>query len=255
MDPQPPNTLRIIETPVPGAWGIVLRVADSMMGTFTMPTRLSTTYAALAFGGPKPRVSESVFAGMIFTHNEGGPDGYHSFYFHTARSSEAAAVAVHSHTEVDASMYWPDVLYGLSFGMNREGNYRITPTLKTYTGPTKVLVEEFFGLTPFSIDVPAVTMQAMPYDGLLFVVGATTYDDIRGELHLGRCLRAAATHTVPIIPYSSGITTFTQASLIVDATSPTEWPETLVVSDSQHLVAGGWLRRKVTAYRPYDSTP
>jgi hypothetical protein len=83
------------------------------------------------------------------------------------------------------------------------------------------------------------------------VVGGGAYDDIRGELHLPRCLRAAQSYTLLIPPYTVGATTFTQCSISIPATDPTAWPSTLVIDDDQEQVAGGWLRKRVTATKPY----
>jgi len=250
MNPQEPNVLSITDTPKPGEYGIVVRVPDHLMGTFTMPTIGSTTYANSALPG-KVRPQHATIGAMVFMFNKGGGDGYHSFYFITPRTGGDESVAFKSYTKLVPSMYWPPVLSTLDFGMNREGNYRLTPiwSRDAYNGTTLVTVEEFYSHTPHTITNP--TFRPESFDGLLSVVGGGAYDDIRGELHLPRCLRNALTLTVLITPYTVSGVTFTQASITIPATTPTAWPSTLVIDDDQEQVAGGWLRKRVTATKPY----
>jgi hypothetical protein len=47
------------------------------------------------------------------------------------------------------------------------------------------------------------------------------------------------------------MTTYTQAYMEIPATNVTDWPATLVISDQQRQDTGLWVRRKVTAYKPY----
>lgn len=250
MNPQEPNILGITDTPKPGEYGIVVRVADTNMGTFTMPTIGSTTYADCQLPG-KVRTQDPVIAAMVFLFNKGGGDGYHNFYFITPRTGGAELVAFKSYTKLLPSMWWPPVLSTVSYGMNREGNYRLTPVWSrdAYHGTTLVTVEEFYSHTPHTITNP--TFRPESFDGLLSVVGGGAYDDIRGELHLPRCLRPATSLTLNIIPYTVGATTYVEASMTIPATSPTAWPATLVIDDDQEQVAGGWLRKRVTATKPY----
>jgi hypothetical protein len=251
MNPQEPTLLAITDTPKPGEYGIVVRVPDQLMGDgFTMPTIGSTTYAACTLPG-KVRSTDAVLGAMVFMFNKGGGDGYHNFYFMTPRTGGAETVAFNTHTKLLPSMWWPPVLSSLSYGLNRDGNYRLTPVWSrdAYNGTTLVTVEEFFSHTPHTITNP--TFRPESFDGLLSVVGGGAYDDIRGEVHLPRCLRASQTYTLTIPSYTVGSTTYTQASITIPATNPTAWPSTLVIGDDQDQVSGGWLRKRITATKPY----
>jgi len=254
MDPQEPNLLHFRATPKGGEYALTLRVPESRMGTFTMPTVGSTTYAACA-APLKPRVNESTLASMVFTHNSAGAEGYHDLHFMPPRTGGADAVATDSIPGVLPSMWWPPVLGGVDTGVSASGVVHLTPyyTRPAYDGPTKILTEEFFSHTHHTLTEPSAMSIMRPevYDGLLTVVGTTLYDDIRGELHLPRCLRTTLVVTALIIPFSQGSVTYTQASLTIPATNLADWPATTILEDNEVKVEGGYLRRKVTAYKPY----
>jgi len=246
MNPQEPNILSITDTPKPGEYGIVLRVPDHLMGTFTMPTPGSTTYGTCLLPG-KVRAHEATLAAMVFTFNKGGGDGYHAFYFMTPRTG--GGMAFNTYTKLLPSMWWPPVLSTVAYDRTSDDNYVLSPVYDkdSYTGPVLVTVTEFYSQTPH--DITATTFFPEVFDDYLRVVGNPS--DVRGRLQLPRCLRSSLSLTVLITPYTVSGVTYTQASITIPATNPTTAPSTLVIGDDQEQVAGGWLRRKLTAARPY----
>lgn len=255
MDTGEPNVFQTQATPKAGEVGFVVRVMDSEVGKFTMPTPRVTTYAACELPN-KTRLHDSDFSAHVFAFNEPGPGNYHSFYFLPPRTSEEALVAIESYTEVDPSNYWPPVLTALPYYRRQDGSYTFKPTFKgPYSGPTQTLVEEFFSHTPHAITL-ATQMRPEPFDGLLQIVGSGAgsglfYDYFMGSIELRSCLRANFEFTLTIPTFTISGVTYTQAYMLVPATNVTDWPDTVVIDDRQRKVAGGYLRRRVTASKPY----
>lgn len=173
-----------------------------------------------------------------------------NFYFVENIGAGAIGTAIKSSYEVEPSFYWPPVLTSLQYYARDDGTYTFKPIYKEdYSGPTRVLVEEFFSPTPHTIAVPTI-MRPQGVDDVLRVVGSVKDWQV-GRLVLKTCLHPAISLVLPLSPaVTDGALTYTQASLHVPATNVTDWPATLVIDDRQREVLGGWLRRKVTAIQP-----
>lgn len=181
--------------------------------------------------------------------NHQGVGGGRMFSFALVASP---STAFKSKRKVLPSMYWPPVLTSLPYWQKTNGDYVFRPVYKdAYDGPTKILIEEFFSLEEFNIPVPTDVMRPLTYEGLLEVVGATDYDSARGYLSLKSCLRGTYTFTLAIPAVTIGAVTSSQATMIVPATNTGDWPDTVTIDDDQQEVSGGFLRRKITAYKPY----
>jgi hypothetical protein len=255
MDSGEPNVFQTTATPKTGELGFVVRVMDSVMGTFTMPTPGSTTYAACKLPN-KTRMHEANFKSCVFAFNEPGPGNYHSFYFLPPRTSEEALVTIESYYEIDPSTYWPPVLTALQPYLLENLHYTFKPTFKgPYSGAARVLVEEFFSHTPHTITL-STQMRPETFEGVLQITGAATAGGIpyyynMGELELKSCLRGSYSFVLPSPTFTVGIVTYSDCTMVVPATNVSSWPDTVVTQDGQRKVAGGYVRRRVTASKPY----
>lgn len=161
-----------------------------------------------------------------------------------------------SYPNLEPSMYWPKVLTEMrAYRRAQDDTYTIRCKYKdAYQGPTRTLVEEFYSPVPF--DIPAYT--PMLERGLVDEVGFAYYIGMSGpywmsvgSLNLDSCLHPAINIIVPVEPpIQIGVIIYSQATLYDTATNYTDWPATLVIDDRQQETLGGWIRKKVTAYRP-----
>lgn len=172
-----------------------------------------------------------------------------NFYFVENIGAGAIGTAIKSSYEVRSSSYWPAVLLRIEQYAKADGTYTLKPIYKeAYSGPVRVLVEEFFSPTPHTIAVPEI-MRPQSFDDVVRV--NAPFDFSLGRLVLKECLHGAINLSLTLDPpVVDGAVTYLNASLYVPATNLTDWPATLVISDQQREVLGGWLRRKETEIKP-----
>lgn len=172
-----------------------------------------------------------------------------NFYFVENIDAGAIGTAIKSSYEVRSSSYWPPVLLRIEQYARPDGTWTLKPIYKeAYSGPVRVLVEEFFSPTPHTIPVPEI-MRPQGVDDV--VRPSAPFDYSIGRLVLKECLHAAINLSLPLDPpVVDGSLTYINAALYVPATNLTDWPATLVISDQQREVLGGWLRRKETEIKP-----
>jgi hypothetical protein len=176
------------------------------------------------------------------------------FFFAPNLSRETALVAYNSSADIDPSMFWPAVLLSLASYKRLDGSYITRPRYKNaYQGPTRVLIEEFFSPVPFEIPhyEPMIDRSVNDEIGFTYSIGLETYYQSVGSVNLLLCLHDEIDISVPLDPaLTVGGVSYVNAAFYEAATNYTDWPDSIVVDDRQREVLGGWLRRRVTAYRP-----
>lgn len=191
----------------------------------------------------------SALQGYRLVHTAKAGQLRRNFYFTRVLSAEEIAAPFKSSYEVDPSFYWPPVLLHIEQYPKTDGTYTLKPIYKeSYSGPTRMLVEEYFSPVAHSIAVPEI-MRPLGVDDVVRV--NAPFDYVLGSLSLRACLHGNINLSLPLNPpVVDGAVTYLNAFLHVPATNMTDWPATLVADDRQREVLGGWLRRKVTAIKP-----
>ena len=158
------------------------------------------------------------------------------------------------------NMGWPAVfsnLYATVWNRRDGGKHtNVYPVYlrEGYEGPTKVLIQIYWQKAPFSVpdtvDDPDVTTLCLlkPMEPMEMEFVTPNW-----RVKTKPCLHSNVTVTYtngtedPVWNYGGYKATW-------KATNYTEWPSTIVISDSQESFRGGYLRTKVTAYKPNITT-
>ena len=124
-----------------------------------------------------------------------------------------------------------------------------------YSGPTKVLVELFWNDSEFDVADPAsktgsitelATINPMFPEPMVFQTPIASVN-VPPTLHSQIIVAATTGSNHPIYNYIGTRWLFL-------ATNYTDWPADIVIADSQKPFRGGYLRERITAYRPEAST-
>lgn len=191
------------------------------------------------------------FGGYKFTENGPVEAGWHGFYFARAFTSGERTTAFRSFPDVRGGVYWPPVLTAVGSPVQQFEAYDADGVAyvadvnwdftfkEAYKGPCLCTVEFFASDEPHSITLPT---QMRPQ-------GGTFYYGI-GQVTLPECLRTSLTLT-----YTTGTASarypYQTFSKTFDATNVSDWPTSVVIDDGQVFDRGLYIRRKVTAGKPY----
>ena len=157
------------------------------------------------------------------------------------------------------NMSWPTVFSHMfvSVWNRRDGgkHTNIYPTYlrEAYSGPTKTEVKIFWKKTPFAMGTSTdhsdtALTQLKPMEPMVMEFVTPNW-----RVKTKPCLHGDVTMTYtngtedPVWDYGGYKTTW-------KATNYTGWPDDIVISDTQEPFRGGYLRTKVTAYKPDIST-
>lgn len=182
------------------------------------------------------------------------------FLFLPVISQQQSQIPFNSYYNLEPSMFWPKVLLSTkAYRRATDSSYIVRFKYKeAYQGPTRVLVEEFYSPNPFEIPIYTPMVER----GLNEEIGVSYYNGLAGPywlsvgtLSLDSCLHSEISLTVPLEPpvnlVVGGVTIIISTASVSDpATNYTDWPDSLVIDDRQQEVFGGWIRKRVTAYRP-----
>lgn len=211
---------------------------------------VGTTFNAFLPGVVKDDATSRGYGSYILTDTIDAEAGRLGFIFAKPKTDEQKATAFRTTIDIEPSVYWPPVLRGL--GWNPILRYKSAGGGSTYVerynwdvdirdafdGPTKVVTTEYLSPQPFTIAVPEILRP----EGFNF-------DYVLGNLEVPRCLHGAFNFS-----FSTGTTNhfypYTISEKAVQATNYTDWPATLVISDTQKRINGVWHRTTVTATRP-----
>lgn len=124
-----------------------------------------------------------------------------------------------------------------------------------YSGPTKVLVELFWKDSEFDVANPAsktgsitelATINPMLPEPMVFQTPIASVN-VPPTLHELTLVVATTGSNHPVYSYAG-------TRWLFSATNYTDWPTSLVIADSQRPYKGGYLRERITAYRPEAAT-
>lgn len=212
----------------------------------------------------KTNVLNDGYGSYLLTQSDlsdtGGKDGMLSFYFAPPLTELEIATPYNTYYEVEPSMYWPKVLLSIRASKRLfDQTYVARPRYKeAYQGPTRVRVEEFYSPRTFEIPVyePMIDRGLNDEIGVYVANGFNSYWYSVGNLNLDQCLHPAINISVVLDPpvvvtigYNTTIN-YSFAYLNDTATNYTDWPDEVVIDDRQREVAGGYVRRRVTALSP-----
>lgn len=154
---------------------------------------------------------------------------------------------------------WPAVLLRIKDEnwSRRDGGHDtiVYPIYKkgTYSGPTKVLVELFWRVDKFLVgtsktgsNTELATINPMLPEPCVFQTPIATVN-VPPTLHDRISVTGTTGTDHPVYSYIGTTWTFL-------ATNYTDWPDSLVISDTQKPFRGGYLRERVTAYKPVAGT-
>jgi len=211
---------------------------------------IGTALNAFLPGVVKDDANSRGYGSYILTDTVDAEAGLLGFIFAKPKTEEQKATAFRTTYDIDPSVYWPPVLRGLTWtpilryksaggGATYVERYNWDIDMRdAYDGPTKVVITEYLSPTEFIIPVPEILRP----EGFNF-------DYVLGNLEMPRCLHGAFNFS-----FSTGTTNYlypyTISEKSVLATNYTEWPTTLVISDTQRRVNGVHHRTTVTATRP-----
>ena len=139
---------------------------------------------------------------------------------------------------------WPAVLERIqidTWPRKEGGSDMITTPIyakDAYRGPCRAYVEERFYLSPPPMEAPNI-MLPLPIDLQTPIFGL----NIGPTLHTTRTVRLSTGTNHPVYEYTVGLWVF-------PATNYTDWPASVVASDECRPFRGGYLKTKVTIYRP-----
>jgi len=138
---------------------------------------------------------------------------------------------------------------------NKGADTVVYPVYKrdTYRGPTKMLVQLFWSATPYGEPVSdsftsenlqlLVPMLPRPVQYKTPIVSLS----IKPTLHPDIFLTATSGTNHPIYEYTGSTRVFTATG------DYTDWPSSIVISDSQKPFRGGYLRERLTAFPPHNT--
>ncbi len=236
-----------IPTPVVGERACLLWVPEKELEA-TTNTSAGTTLKDFLPKVDKGNAIARGFGGYVLTQAGAQQDGMQSFYFARPRSTEEIATPFRSLNGVRLGIPWPAVFGSMATGdllaYDENGTSYVEGTIwkpvwarKYYDGPVSVLEEWFASHVPFDIQV-AAGMQPR----------AETFDYGVGSMTLPECLHGAFTLT-----YSIGESTrrpAQTASVDYTATNMTDWPDYIVLEDTQSFQDGIYIRRRLKAFKP-----
>jgi hypothetical protein len=236
-------------TPDVAERSVVLSVPEKFFKDSTT-VALGTTLQAFLPGQDKAGALNRGYGDYLLSDTENVEGGLLAFTFAKPKTSEQKATAFRTTIDIEASVYWPPVLRGLTWtpilryqsaggGSTYVERYNWDIDMRdAYDGPTVVTTTEYLSPEPFVIAVPEILRP----EGF-------TFDYVLGELTIPRCLHGAFNFS-----FSTGTTNYlypyTISEKSVLATNAVDWPPTLVISDTQKRVNGVWWRTTVTASRP-----
>tara|TARA_X000001382_G_scaffold111690_1_gene88636 strand:- start:690 stop:2051 length:1362 start_codon:yes stop_codon:yes gene_type:complete len=154
---------------------------------------------------------------------------------------------------------WPAVLLRIEDEnwSRRDGGHDtiVYPIYKkgTYSGPTKVQVELFWRVDKFTVGsskegstTELATINPMLPEPCVFQTPIASVN-VPPTLHDMISVTGSTGTDHPVYSYIGTTWTFL-------ATNYTDWPDSLVISDTQKPFRGGYLRERVTAYKPVAGT-
>ena len=122
-----------------------------------------------------------------------------------------------------------------------------------YNGPTKMKVEKFWSASKFSSPdyttfTPTALQKLVPMlpETIQFQTPIVSVN-IQKTLHQNVVLSVTAGNNHPVYEFESATVTYNATH------NHTDWPTSLVISDSQKPYRGGYLRERITAYAPYQA--
>lgn len=196
------------------------------------------------------RVPTSLQDYMLARHQSSG-GGSRTFFFVPDTLSPTTAYL--TYYDLEPSWFWPKVLLSImTFRRLGDDSYVLRPRYKeAYQGPTRVRIEEFFSIEPFTIPIyePMIDRGLHEEIGMEIVLGNLWYSV--GTLNLEPCLHPEINIAIaidPVINYNNTDVPF--VSLYDTATNHVDWPEEIVIDDRQREVLMGFVRRRVTAISP-----
>lgn len=168
-----------------------------------------------------------------------------NWYLVTSRAVVPEPFATSGRTyDTTEDYFWPAVLSTINVQswQRQDGGFQryLEPVYskEAYRGPCKAQVVETFDVNPPTVTEPNVMRPLpisiqTPYFGVS--IGPTLHDDYTLSFTNGT--------TDPIFVY-------TVASYPIGATSPVDWPASILASDTVTPLRGGYLRRQITVYPP-----
>jgi len=183
----------------------------------------------------------------------------------TQKSNAAATEGLVKEYYTTQDYTWPAVLDTSNGGPvdaeswqrkeNKGADTVVYPVYKkdTYRGPTKMLVQLFWKETPYAEPVSdsftstnlqqLVPMLPKPVQYKTPIVSLS----IKPTLHPDISLTATSGTNHPIYEYTGSTRVFTATG------DHTDWPSSIVISDSQKPFRGGYLRERLTAFPPQNT--
>lgn len=216
-----------------------IEVQDKLIKPSNFPA-LGTTYENWAYDA-KERLDDG-WNSYVYIGPDEAPAGLSAFLF-----GPASAGTLREKYDVIESYPWPDVLQGLTATpkVHVDGyiaDYFWSWAVKSYNGATRIKTSETWSAQRHTITVPVTTMQPVPID-MIYYQGSFRFPPTLhasfGTFNLGT--RSTADH-----PDWGNVT----SSFVTTATTLTDWPLSIIISDRQEPDGGGWLRKQVLAYKP-----
>jgi hypothetical protein len=251
-DPRETTPFEVVPTAVPGEVAGLLWVhEDFIKGDLSLS--IGDTLRSVATSTFRVALSSAVqrkFDAYVFTNWAGKESGWVGLWFSRVFSSGEKTTAFRTTTGVRSGIYWPPVLQNISStpfrAYDSNGGTYVADTIwdfdfshDRYDGPTAVTVEYFASHVSHAITAP-MTMQ--PKGG--------TFDYGAGTITIPECLHPALTFT-----FNTGTTSSRYPYQIITKTflptNVTGWPSSLVIDDDEEFSNGLYIRRKVTATKPY----
>lgn len=216
-----------------------IEVQDKLIKPANFPS-LGVAYSAWPYDA-KERLDDG-WNSYVYIGPDEAPAGLSAFLF-----GPPTAGTLREKDDVIESYPWPDVLQSLAASPKVHVDGYVAEffwrwSVKTYNGATRVKTSETWSAQRHTITVPATVMQALPIDMIYY----------QGSFHFPPTLHAAfgtfnlGTYSTANHPDWGNVS----SSFITTATSLTDWPASIIISDRQEPDGGGWLRKQVLAYKP-----
>lgn len=251
-EPREPTHFESRPTPIVGEFSALLWVNESFIRdglTLAKGTALKDFMADQ--GVPKDDAINRGFGDHVLTEQVAKQDGYHGFYFLKPRTAEQIATAFSEMENDETAPLWPAVLLSISNtpinryqtpggGSQYTERYNWSPVFKeAYDGLYKVIEREYWSHEEFTLTMPTPMQPRGEF-----------FDYVLGTFTLKPCL-----HGDYAWNFSTGTSNYLYplitSSTTWSATTPTDWPDSIVIANGQRRFEGGYIRREVTAYKPY----